>query len=148
MSEETPLGNGERPLDRRGFLGAAAGVVAATGAVGAPFMFGAASAESATCAETNVGIPKARRGSIFFSFNASAWNTQDLFENDFLPLMKQINCNAWEFAGNYPTLRPGITGNTAAAGWVLLAGPSTSRVPGRRSRIPVRSRRGRRVPTR
>jgi uncharacterized protein YjbI with pentapeptide repeats len=120
MSEETPLGNGERTLDRRGFLGAAAGVVAATGAVGAPFMFGAASAESATCAETNVGIPKARRGSIFFSFNASAWNTQELFENDFLPLMKQINCNAWEFAGNYPTLRPGITGNTAAAGWVLL----------------------------
>ena len=56
---------------------------------------------SATCAETTSSIPKARRGAIHYSFNASGLEYAALFENDFLPLMKQINCNAWEFAGNY-----------------------------------------------
>jgi len=120
MSEES----GGRRLDRRGFLGAAAGVAAAGASATAWGPLSARSRKAAklddTCTEVAAAIPKARRGAIHFSFNASAWNTQALFENDWLPLMKSINCNAWEFAGNYPTLRTGITGNTAPNGWVLL----------------------------
>ena len=79
-----------------------------------PRAWAAAGAQGAKgCAEVAAAIPKARRGAIHFSFDASAWNTEALFETDFLPLMKLINCNAWEFAGNYPTVGPGITGNTA-----------------------------------
>ena len=118
MSEETPSGNGDRTLDRRGFLGAAAGVVATAGAVSAPFTFGAMSASSATCTETTSSIPKARRGAIHYSFNASAWNTQALFETDSLPLMKHDQLQRLGVRGQLPDVRPGITGNTAPAGWV------------------------------
>src|SRR5262249_53697856 len=110
----------DRSLDRRGFLGAAAGVVGAATVATSPFAWAAATRSSADCAETTASIPKARRGAIHFSFNAAAWNTVALFENDWIPLMKQINCNAWEFAGNYPTVGPGITGNSAPAGWIAL----------------------------
>src|ERR1044072_2983969 len=128
MREES----GGRRLDRRGFLGAAAGVAAAGASATAWGPLSARSArkaarQSSTCAEVPAAIPKARRGAIHFSFPASAWNTVSLFETDFLPLMKQINCNAWEFAGNYPTvLAPNITGNTGTltqdglTGWIQL----------------------------
>jgi uncharacterized protein YjbI with pentapeptide repeats len=119
MSADTPSEHEGRTLDRRGFLGAAAGVVATAGAVSSPFAFGAMSKSSATCAETTAAIPKARRGAIHFSFPATVWNSTALFQ-DFITMMKQLNCNAWEFAGNYPTVGPGITGNTPGAGWVAL----------------------------
>src|SRR3954447_7109857 len=134
MSEET---REARRLDRRGFLRAAAGVAAA-GAAASPMAWaGKSAARDTSGAEFPAAVPKARRGAIHFSFNAAAWNTVPLFETDWLPLMKQINCNSWEFAGNYPTVVPprtglpqGITGsgggtgvNTAALvleGWTAM----------------------------
>src|SRR3954447_5554008 len=134
MSEET---REARRLDRRGFLGAAAGVAAAGAAASPRAWAGKTAAKDSSCAEVPGSVPKARRGAIHFSFGAAAWNTVPLFETDFLPLMKQINCNAWEFAGNYPTVVPpraglpnGIDGrgtgtgvNTAALvleGWTAM----------------------------
>src|SRR3954471_13496327 len=107
MSEET---REARRLDRRGFLGAAAGVAAAGAAAPPRAWAGKSKSAADSCAEVPGTVPKARRGAIHFSFNAAAWNTVPLFENDWLPLMKQINCNAWEFANNYPTVVPPRTG--------------------------------------
>jgi hypothetical protein len=94
-------------------------VVGAAAAVSSPFAWAATTRSSADCAETAASIPKARRGAIHYSFPASVWNSTALFL-DFINLMKTLNCNAWEFAGNYPTVGPGITGNTPGAGWVAL----------------------------
>src|SRR3954449_12858859 len=117
MSEET---REARRLDRRGFLGAAAGVAAA-GAAASPMAWASKSKSQATdCAEVPLqGLTKARRGAIHYTTPAQAWNTTALFQ-DFITFMKSINCNAWEFAGSYPTLGPGITGNTAPQGWIAL----------------------------
>src|SRR4051795_1058790 len=119
MSEET---QGGRRLDRRGFLGAAAGVAAAGASATAWGPLSSKSAAKASaCAEVPASIPKARRGMIHYTLPAQAWNTEALFRDDFIPFAKSLNDNAWEFAGSYPTVGPGnITGNTAPAGWIAL----------------------------
>ena len=69
-----------RRLDRRGFLGAAAGVAAA-GAT-ATAMGPWASKGTATgpeCAEHAAEIPKIRRGAIHYTLPAAAWNTEAAF---------------------------------------------------------------------
>src|SRR3954452_4788119 len=118
MSEET---REARRLDRRGFLGAAAGGDA-RGAAAWPMAWGGKSKASATdCAEVPLqGLTKARRGAIHYTTPAQAWNTTALFQ-DFMTFMKSINCNAWEFAGGYPTVLPGINGGTGTGnGWIAL----------------------------
>src|SRR3954447_18630612 len=122
-SEET---REARRLDRRGFLGAAAGVAAA-GAAASPMAWAGRAGKAATdCAEVPLhGLTKARRGTIHFTTPAQAWNTTALFQ-DFMTFMKSINSNAWEFAGGYPQVLPNATGNTGTAtpqgltGWVAL----------------------------
>ena len=72
-SAETPSEG--RRLDRRGFLGAAAGVAAA-GAVASPIAWAAKSQAGAeSCEEVAAAIPKARRGAIHFTTPAQAWNS-------------------------------------------------------------------------
>src|SRR3954454_20126325 len=123
MSEET---REARRLDRRGFLGAAAGGAAA-GAAASPIGWaGKAKASAADCAEVPLqGLTKARRGAIHYTTPAQAWNTTALFQ-DFMTFMKSINCNAWEFAGSYPQVLPNATGNTGTVtpqgltGWIAL----------------------------
>ena len=130
---------GGRSLDRRGFLGAAAGVVGAATVATSPFAWAAASKSSADCAETTAAIPKARRGAIHFSFPATVWNSTALFL-DFITLMKTLNCNAWEFAGNYPTVGPGITGNSAPAAGSRSAATPRRTASASSARMTARSR--------
>jgi hypothetical protein len=113
MSEDTPSVNEGRWIDRRGFLGAAAGVVATGAAVTSPFAFGSRSKAAASCGETTAVIPKARRGAIHYTTPAQAWNNTAVFQ-DFITFMKNLECNAWEFAGGYPTV-DGMSLNSGTA---------------------------------
>src|SRR5262249_32143315 len=75
---------------------------------------GKAGTRDTSCAEVPMqGLPKARRGAIHYTTPAQAFNTTALFQ-DFIGFMRSINCNAWEFAGTYPTVLPG--NGTAATG--------------------------------
>jgi hypothetical protein len=124
LSEDT---QDSRRLDRRGFLGAAAGVAAAgAGATGFGVFARKSSAAAADCAEVPAVIPKARRGAIHYTTPSQAWSTTALFQ-DFITFAKGLNCNAWEFAGSYPTVLPnGTTGSGGTytpqglTGWVAL----------------------------
>jgi hypothetical protein len=91
-------------LDRRGFLGAAAGVAAAgAGAAAIGPWASRGTAAGPSCPEHAAEVPKIRRGSIFFTLPAQAWNTEAAFL-DSIAFFKQLNVNAWEFAGGYPTV--------------------------------------------
>jgi hypothetical protein len=95
-----------RRLDRRGFLGAAAGV-AVVGAAASPIAW-AKKLEGPDCAEVAARIPKARRGAIHYTLPAQAWNNTAVFQ-DTIGFFKSLNINAWEFAGQYPLVNSGVT---------------------------------------
>src|SRR4051794_17727290 len=121
MGLDENVGVDARTLDRRGFLGAAAGAIGVAAVATSPLAWAKASAAGvAPCTETAAIIPKARRGAMHFTTPAQAWNTTPLFETDFIPFMKSLECNAWEFAGGYPTVGTALTGNTAPDGWIAL----------------------------
>jgi hypothetical protein len=113
----------EGRLDRRGFLAAAAGAAAtgvAAGALGpwsgkAP---GKTGDDGNLCLEHPAELPKIRRGSIMYTLPAVAWNTEAAFL-DHIAMMKELNINAWEFAGGYPTVN-GINLGTNPAGWAMF----------------------------
>jgi hypothetical protein len=101
-----------RRLDRRGFLGAAAGVAVA-GAAASPIAWATRQNEPPdpdSCSEVISRIPKARRGAIHFTLPAAAWNNKAAFE-DTIGFFKSLNINAWEFAGQYPNV-DGISFNS------------------------------------
>jgi hypothetical protein len=117
-----------RRLDRRGFLGAAAGVAVAGAGSTAFGSFGQKAKRAAdVCAEVPAEIPKARRGAIHYTTPSQAWSTTALFR-DFITFAKGLNCNAWEFAGSYPTVNArgdnGSNGtvvpNVGLSGWIAL----------------------------
>src|SRR4051794_26933847 len=113
----------EGRLDRRGFLAAAAGAAAtgvAAGALGpwsgkAP---GKTGDDRDLCVEHAQELPKIRRGSIMYTLPAVAWNTEAAFL-DHIAMMKELNINAWEFAGGYPVVN-GINLGTNPAGWATF----------------------------
>jgi len=113
----------EGRLDRRGFLAAAAGAAAtgvAAGALGpwsgkAP---GKTGDDGNLCLEHPAELPKIRRGSIMYTLPAVAWNTEAAFL-DHIAMMKELNINAWEFAGGYPVVN-GINLGTNPAGWAMF----------------------------
>ena len=99
MSEDTPSGNGDAlssaRLPRRSCRGSRY-----RAAVSAPFL----RRDVRVIGDMRQTTSRFRRlgeGDLL-QLQRMAWNTEALFETDFLPLMKPINCNAWEFAGNYP----------------------------------------------
>jgi hypothetical protein len=113
----------EGRLDRRGFLAAAAGAAAtgvAAGALGpwsgkAP---GKTGDDGDLCLEHPAELPKIRRGSIMYTLPAVAWNTEAAFL-DHINMMKELNINAWEFAGGYPVVN-GIDLGRNPAGWATF----------------------------
>jgi hypothetical protein len=113
----------EGRVDRRGFLAAAAGA-AATGAAAATLgpwtgkAPGKTGDDDGLCLEHDAELPKIRRGSIMYTLPAVAWNNEAAFL-DHIEFMKDLEINAWEFAGQYPVVN-GVNLGTNPAGWALF----------------------------